>query len=64
MRAVRITLALGAILAGALLGTSADLRAEGRQQCFRRVYEPLGTCSACASTCMGDGYLCCEIIVG
>jgi len=64
MKGVRITLALAAILAGTLAGASAELRAEGTRQCWRRVYEPAGTCSACAASCMGEGYLCCEIVVG
>lgn len=64
MKIVRIIVALAALLCGALGGTSADLRAEGTQQCWRQVYEPQGACSACAQTCMGAGYVCCTITVG
>jgi hypothetical protein len=65
MKTVRLTLTLAAILAGYLAGTSAVVSAEeGSRQCFRRVYEPLGSCSACAASCMGGGYICCEIVVG
>jgi len=61
---VRVILALAALVAGMLGGTTADLRAEGPNQCWRKQYEPLGSCSACAQACMGDGYLCCSIVVG
>jgi hypothetical protein len=64
MKIVRTALALAAFLAGYLGGTSAEISAGGSRQCFRKLYEPAGSCSACASTCMGDGYLCCEIVVG
>jgi hypothetical protein len=65
MKTVRLALAMVALLGGYLGGAAAEMSAEeGSQQCWRRVYEPLGTCSACASTCRGAGYLCCEIVVG
>jgi hypothetical protein len=64
MKTARLTLALVALLGGYLGGASAEVSAEGSRQCWRKQYEPVGTCSACASTCMGGGYLCCEIVVG
>jgi len=64
MKTVRVTLALAALLAGYLVGTSGAMSAEGTQQCWRKFYEPAGSCSACGSACMGDGYLCCTIVVG
>jgi hypothetical protein len=64
MKTVRITLALAALFAGMLGGTSADLRAEGPNQCWRKQWEPEGSCSACGQVCGGAGYLCCSIVVG
>jgi hypothetical protein len=64
MKTVRITLALAALLVGAMGGTSADLRAEGNRQCYRRAIAPDDACEACLNTCGGAGFLCCTIIVG
>lgn len=65
MRKRRILAALAALLAGMLGGTSGNARADsGPNQCWRMPYEPQGACSACGQNCMGEGYLCCTIIVG
>lgn len=64
MKALRIIMALAALLVGALGGTAIDLRADGPNQCYRMPYEPQGSCSICGNTCMGAGYLCCTVVVG
>lgn len=65
MRKGRTLAALAALLVGMLGGTSGNARAEdGPNQCWRRPYEPEGTCSVCGQNCMGAGFYCCTIVVG
>lgn len=64
MKALRTTLALLAIAAGALGGAAADLDANGTRQCYRQWAEPLDSCSACMNSCLGAGYMCCTILPG
>lgn len=59
---------LAAALVGAAIGTTKSLNAaeeeQGPNQCYHKVGEPNGTCSVCANTCLGSGYLCCTIVIG
>jgi hypothetical protein len=64
MRAVRILLALAALLTGIAGGAPPKLAVAGTQQCYHRQNEPLDGCSICMNTCMGGSYLCCAILPG
>ena len=62
MKAVRIILALAAILAGVIGGAPVNLAVAGTQQCYHRPNEPLDGCSICKDACLGGAYRCCEIV--
>jgi hypothetical protein len=64
MRTIRITAALVALTVGIATGAPPKQAVAGTQQCYHRFNEPADGCSMCANTCLGDGYVCCTIVVG
>lgn len=62
----KMSLVIAAVV-GVAVGSAQVLAAaeeQGPRQCYRWKWEPVGTCSACADTCLGAGYYCCGIVVG
>lgn len=35
---------------------------KGKNQCYRRLTDPVYACSGCADNCLGDGYRCCTVV--
>ena len=64
VRTLRYFVAVGALVGGAV-GTTTTLQAttkQGPNQCYN---SDGGTdCPVCAYTCLGQGYICCTIVVG
>ena len=59
----KTALLLLAGMLGAFAGSWMEARAQTRQCYYRPDIDPPNSCTACADTCMGQGYLCCEIII-
>ncbi len=64
MRNRHLLLGLVALL-GIGVSSLSPAAAAGTRQCYYRAgIDPPTACTGCANSCLGAGYLCCDIVVG
>ncbi len=66
MSIIRKGMIIAAAAAGLVMGSSEVGFTEGgtRQCYYLQGVEPPTSCNTCSGSCLGSGYVCCDIVVG